>query len=173
MRIVGVFFAVILTVPVSGQERLVLPPQLEEFAKAHHCQPVPGFVTDEGSSQAASFDFHYEYYHGSPKVLLAAWCTKAAPESKGTYSLLILAERPDHPLRSCPDEIPNVTRIGRPSLDAGPMVPHDFVMIDTGERLTVREPRIMFGVRNHVPWGNDFYACVAGQWAHYSPEKPS
>ena len=50
------------------------------------------------------------------------------------------------------------------------MVPHDFVMIDTGERLTVRESRIMFGVRNHYHSGNDFYACVAGRWARYSPE---
>jgi hypothetical protein len=45
------------------------------------------------------------------------------------------------------------------------------VMMDTGERLTVRESRIMFGVRNHLPWGKDFYACVAGRGAHYSPEK--
>jgi len=69
------------------------------------------------------------------------------------------------------DEIPNAARIGHPTLDAGPMVPHDFLMIDTGERLTVRESRIMFGVRNHHSSGNDFYACVAGRWARCSPEK--
>jgi hypothetical protein len=40
MRIAGAFMAVVLTVPVVGQERLVPPPQLENFAKAHHCQPV-------------------------------------------------------------------------------------------------------------------------------------
>jgi hypothetical protein len=85
---------------------LVLPPQVEDFAKAHHCQPVSGFVTDEESNQAAPFDFHYEFHNGPPKVLLAAWCTKDAPESKGTHTLLIWAERPDHPLRSCPDENP-------------------------------------------------------------------
>lgn len=164
-------FAVMLTVPADGQERLVLPPQVEEFAKAHHCQPVSEFVTDEESSQAAPFDFGYEFHHGPPKALFAAWCTKGTPESKGTYTLLIGAERSDHPLRSCPDEIPNVRRIGHPSIGAGPMVPHDFVIMDTGERLTVREPRIMFGVRNHVLRGKDFYACVAGMWAHYSPEK--
>jgi hypothetical protein len=171
MRIVSAFFAIMLTVPAGGQERLVLPPQVEDFAKAHHCQPVSGFVTDEESSQAAPLDFGYEFNHGPPKALFAAWCTKDAPESsKGTYTLLIWSERLDHPLRSCPSEIPNVTRIGHPSVDAGPMVPHDFVMMDTGERLTVRDSRIMFGVRNHVTWGKDFYACVGGRWAHYSPE---
>ncbi len=50
--------------------------------------------------------FDYEFHHGPPKALFAAWCTKDAPESKGTYTLLIWSERPDHPLRSCPDEIP-------------------------------------------------------------------
>jgi hypothetical protein len=171
VRIISAVFALLLTVPVGGQERLVLPPQVEQFARAHHCQPVSEFVTDEQSSQSAPFDLHYEFHYDPPKTLLAAWCTKDAPVAKGIYTLLIWAERPDHPLRSCPDEIPNVTRIGHPALDAGPMVPHDFVMMDTGERLTVRESRIMFGVRNHVAWGQDFYACVAGKWAHYSPEK--
>jgi len=51
------------------------------------------------------------------------------------------------------------------------MYPHDFVMMDTGERLSVRETRVMFGVENHLPEGVDYYACLAGQWAHYSPEK--
>jgi hypothetical protein len=164
-------FAVVLAVPAASQARLILPPHLEDVAKAHHCQPVSGFVTDGESSDAAPYDFRYEFDYEPPKVLLAAWCTKDGPQSKGTYTLLIWAERPDHPLRSCPDEIPNVPRIGRPELDAWPMVPRDFVMMDTGERLTVRESRIMFGVRHHVPWGKDFYACVAGGWAHYSPEK--
>jgi hypothetical protein len=100
MRIVSAFFAIMLTVPAGGQERLVLPPQVEDFAKAHHCQPVSGFVTDEESSQAAPFDFGYEFNHGPPKALFAAWCTKDAPESsKGTYTLLIWSERLDHPLR--------------------------------------------------------------------------
>lgn len=171
MRIFSAVFAVLLTVPAGGQERLVIPPQVEEVAKAHHCQPVSAFVTDEQSSQAALFDLHYEFHFDPPKTLLAAWCTKDAPVSKGIYALFILAERLDHPLHSCPDEIPNVTRIGHPALDAAPMVPHDFVMMDTGERLTFRESRIMFGVRNHVAWGQDFYACFAGKGAHYLPEK--
>jgi len=37
--------------------------------------------------------------------------------------------------------------------------------------LRVRETRVMFGVENHLPEGVDYYACVVGRWAHYSPEK--
>jgi hypothetical protein len=103
---------------------------------------VSEFVTDEESSQVTPFDLSYEFHHGPPKTLLAAWCTKAGAGAKATYALLILAERADHPLRTCPDEIPNLTRIGRPSLEAESMIPHDFVMMDTGERLTVRDSRI-------------------------------
>jgi hypothetical protein len=44
-------------------------------------------------------------------------------------------------------------------------------MLDTGERLSVREARVMFGVENHLPEGVDHYACVVGRWAHFSPEK--
>ena len=95
-----------LTVPVGGQARLVLPPHLEDVAKAHHCRPVSGFVTDEESSEAAPYDFHYEFHYEPPKVLLAAWCTKEGPQSMGTYTLLIWAERPDHPLRSLGRERP-------------------------------------------------------------------
>ena|ERR1700722_17685053 len=73
MRIVGMFLVSLLAVPASGQERLVLPPQLETFAKAHHCKPVSEFVTDEESSQATPFDLSYEFHHGPPKTLLAAW----------------------------------------------------------------------------------------------------
>ncbi len=29
----------------------------------------------------------------------------------------------------------------------------------------------MFGIRNHVNWGKDFYAPFVGRWAHYLPEK--
>jgi len=37
---------------------------------------------------------------------------KGGAGSKGTYALPILAERANHRMRGCPDEIPNVKRIG-------------------------------------------------------------
>ena len=171
MRILAAVLTVMLTVPAMGQNIMVLPPPVEDVAKEHHCEPVSSWVTDEESSEATPFDFRYEFHFDPPKFMLAAWCTKVGPQVKGTYTLLIWAERPDHPLRTCPAEIPNVTKIGHPEMDAAPMVPHDFVLMDTGQRLPVREPRLMFGVRNHLRSGKDFYACVAGRWAHYSPEK--
>jgi hypothetical protein len=171
MKLVVAIFAALLAAPLGAQETLVLPPQLNQVAKAHHCSPVVIYVTDEDSKQATPFGLRYEFHHGPLKTLLAAWCTKDTSKPKGTYTLLIWAEREDQPLRSCPDEIPNVKRIGRPELDAWPKIPHDFVMMDTGERLGVRETRMMFGVENHLPEGVDYYACIAGHWAHYSPEK--
>lgn len=171
MRIVVVLLAVIVAGTAAGHVSiLVLPSQVRAFAKEHHCQPVTEFVLDEDSSEAAPYDFGYEFDHDPPAAQFAACCKKEGAQAKGTYTLLIGAERPDNPLHSCPDEIPNVSRIGRPSIEAAPMVPHDFVIIDTGERLTVRELRIMFGVRNSLPWGKDFFACVAGRWARYTPE---
>jgi hypothetical protein len=171
MKIVVGIFVLLLAMSLGAQETLVPPPQLNKIAKAHHCLPVVSFVADEKSSQAAPFELHYEFKYQPPKALLAGWCTKDASQPKGTYTLLIWAEREDQPLRSCPDEILNVKRIGRPELEAWPKIPHDFVMMDTGERLSVRETRVMFGVENHLPEGVDYYACVAGRWAHYSPEK--
>jgi hypothetical protein len=170
-RVAGIGFGAFLAAPAIAQGQLVFPLQLTDLAKTHNCRPVSGFVTDEQSNQAAPFSLSYEFHYEPAKVLLTAWCFKNAPNTGQTYTLLILAERQDHPLRTCPDEIPNIKRIGRPSIEAEPMIPHDFVMLNTGERLTVREPRVMFGVRNHVSWGQDFYACVAGRWAHYEPEK--
>jgi hypothetical protein len=171
MKIVVGIVTALLAVPVGAQETLVPPPQLNQVAKAHHCLPVISFVQDEESSQAAPFGLRYESHYGPLKTLLAGWCAKDPSKPKPPYTLLIWAEREDQPLRSCPDEIPNVKRIGRPELDAWPKIPHEFVMMDTGERLSVRETRVMFGVENHLPEGVDYYACVAGRWAHYSPEK--
>lgn len=168
--VVGMF-AVLLAVPLGAEEILVPPPQLNQVGKAHHCTPIVRSVVDEESRQAASFDIHFEFHHGPPKALLAGWCTRDASKPKGPYTLLIWAERADQPLRSCPDEIPNVQQMGQPAIDAWPKIPHDFVMMDTGERLSVRETRVMFGVENHLPEGVDYYACVVGRWAHYSPEK--
>lgn len=37
------------------------------------------------------------------------------------------------------------SRIGSPSIDALPMIPHDFVILGTNERPTVRENRVMIG----------------------------
>lgn len=68
MRFFGAYFAVLLTVPAGGQERLVLPPQVEEIARAHHCQPVTEFVTDEESSHAAPFELRYEFKFDPPKA---------------------------------------------------------------------------------------------------------
>jgi hypothetical protein len=171
MKLVVAIFAILATIPLSAEEILVPPPQLDQVAKAHHCFPVVSFVVDEESHQAATYEVHYESHYGPLKALLAGWCTKDASKPKGPYTLLIWAERQDQPLRTCPDEIPNVKRIGHPAIDAWPKIPHDFVMMDTGDRLTVRETRVMFGVENHLPEGVDYYACVAGRWAHYSPEK--
>lgn len=171
MKVVVAIIALLLALPLGAQETLVLPPQLSQVARAHHCSPVVTFVTDEESKQATPFGLRYESHYGPLKTLLAAWCMKDTSKPKGTYTLLIWAEREDQPLHSCPDEIPNVKRIGRPELEAWPMIPHDFVMMDTGERLSVGEKRVMFGVENHLPEGVDYYACVAGRWAHYSPVK--
>jgi hypothetical protein len=170
MRIAAAILAVALSGPAFGQRILVLPPPVEDVAKAHHCDALSSFVTDEESSEAAPFDFRYESVD-PPKFMLAAWCIKAENKAKGAYTLLVWASRPDHPLRTCPAEITNVAAIGRPEMDAAPLVPHDFILRDTGQRLPVREPRMMFGVRNHLRSGKDFYACVAGRWAHYAPEK--
>jgi hypothetical protein len=154
-----------------AQERLVPPPHLEDLAKAHHCVQVLGFVADEESNQAAPFDLHYEFKYQPPKTLLAGWCTKDAGKPNGPWTLLIWAEREGHPLRSCPDEIANVKRIGRPAIETWAMIPHDFVMMDTGERPGVKDIRMMFGVQNHLPGGIDYYACMAGRWARYAPER--
>jgi hypothetical protein len=163
-------FAALLSALALGQGILILPPPVEEVARDHHCDPVANYVTDEESREAAPFDFRYESVD-PPRFMLAAWCTKAEQKAKGTYTLLVWASRSDHPLRTCPAEIANITAIGRPEMDAAPMVPHDFVLMDTGQRLAIREQRIMFGVRNHLRSGKDFFACVAGKWAHYAPEK--
>jgi hypothetical protein len=171
MKVVVAIFAVLVAAPLCAEEILVPPPQLDQVAKAHQCSPIISLVVDEESRQAASFDVHYEFHHGPPKALLAAWCTKDVSKPKWPYTLLIWAERQDQPLRTYPDEIPNVKRMGNPAIDAWPKIPHDFVMMDTGERLSVRETRVMFGVENHLPEGVDYYACVVGRWAHYSPEK--
>jgi hypothetical protein len=170
MRVIVGMVALLLAVRMSAQERLVLPPHLEDLAKAHDCLPVLGFVADEESGQAAPFEIYYEFEYQPPKALLAGFCKKDT-RPKGSYTLLVWTEREDHPLRSCPDAIPNVTKIGHPSIEAWPMVPHEFVMMDSGERLAAKETRIMFGVQNHLLEGVDYYACVAGRWAHYSPEK--
>jgi hypothetical protein len=173
MKIAVGLFAVLLAMALGAQETLVPPPQLDQVAKAHHCFPVVSFVVDEESHQAASFEVHYEFHHGPPKALLAGWCTKDASKPKGPYTLLIWAEREDQPLRSCPDEIPNIKRIGHPAIDAWPMIPHDFVMMDTGERLSVREARVMFGVENRLPGGVDYYACVADDGRTTHPRRNS
>ena len=171
MKIVVGIVALLLAVSLSAQETLVSPPQLFEVAKAHHCLPVTSFVADEESSQAAPFGIRYESHYGPLKTLLAGWCARDPSKLEPPYTLLIWAEREDQPLRSCPNEIRNLKRIGRPEPEAWPMmIPHDFVMLDTGERLSVREKRVMFGVENHLPEGVDYYACVSGRWAHYSPE---
>ncbi len=160
----------VVSAPALGQGILVLPPAVEDVAKAHHCDPIASFVTDERSDEAAPFDYRYESLD-PPKVMLAAWCTKADNKAKGTYTLLVWATRPDHPLRTCPAEIDNVTVIGHPEMEVTSMVPHDFVFIDTGQRPPIRESRTMFGVRNHLRSERDFFACIAGRWARYAPEK--
>jgi hypothetical protein len=53
--------------------RWVPRPQLNEVAKAHHCLLVVSFVADEDSNQAAPFGLPYEFHHGPPKTLRAAW----------------------------------------------------------------------------------------------------
>jgi hypothetical protein len=171
MKIVVGLLLILLSAHLNAQETLVPPPQLLDVAKAHHCLPVTSFVADEESSQAAPYGLRYES-HGPLKTLLAGWCARDPSKLKPPYTLLIWAELEDQPLRSCPNEIRNLKRTGRPELEAWPMVPYDFVIMDTGERLSVREKRVMFGVENHLPEGVDYYACVAGRWAHYSPEKP-
>jgi len=169
MRFAVAFFATSFFASAIAQERLILPREVEDLAKAHHCEPVSHDLESDDPTQLTPFDIS----NVPPKIMIAAWCTKgsAKPASAQTYTLLIWVQAPDNPLRTCPDEIQNVPRIGSPRLYAGPMVPHDFTFMDTGLRLTVRDSRIMFGVRNLVPGRQEFYACIVGRWAHYAPER--
>jgi hypothetical protein len=96
MKLVVAVFVALQAVPLSAEETLVPPPQLDQVAKAHHCSPIVSFVVDEESRQA-SFDIHYEFHHGPPKALLAGWCTKDVSKAKGPYTQLIWAERQDQP----------------------------------------------------------------------------
>jgi hypothetical protein len=125
MRIALGVFTLLLALRLGAQETLVAPLQLNQVAKAHHCFPVVGFVVDEKSQQAASFEVHYEPHDGATlKAFLAGWCTQDTSQPKGPYTLLIWAEREDQPLRSRPDEIRNVKRIGHPIIEAWPTIPH-------------------------------------------------
>jgi hypothetical protein len=96
MKLIVAILVALQTVPLSAEETLVPPPQLDQVAKAHHCSPIVSFVVDEESRQA-SFDIHYEFHHGPPKALLAGWCTKDVSKAKGPYTQLIWAERQDQP----------------------------------------------------------------------------
>jgi hypothetical protein len=167
--IIALFAALLVSSALSNEryvEALVFPPEFEEMAKAHHCDPVLHALEADDPSETMPFALR----DIPPRRMVAGWCTKssATPQSPPTYILLVGAPV-DNPLSSCPDEIHNIKRIGGPSFDAGPMVPHDFVFLGTQERPSVREPRIMFGVRIRTP-GPKAYGCMVGRWALYTPE---
>jgi hypothetical protein len=168
-------FALFATLFVSSSlskegyvETLVFPPEFEEMAKAHHCDPVLRALESDDPWETMPFDLR----DIPPKRTVAGWCTRNSPTSKSTptYILMISAPSPDNPLHYCPDEIHDIARIGSPSIDVLPMVPHDFVFLGTTERPTVLETRIVFGVRIRTPGSKPFYACMGGRWALYAPE---
>jgi hypothetical protein len=149
-------------------ETLVFPPEFEEMAKAHHCDAVLHALESDDPSETMPFDLR----DIPPKRTMAGWCTRNTAPSNSTpnYILVILAPSLDNPLHYCPDEILGITRIGSPSIDALPMIPHDLVIVGTHERPTVKETRVMIGIRIRTPGPKAFYACIAGRWALFSPE---
>lgn len=172
MRSLIALFAALFASSALGKEgyveTLVFPPEFEEMAKAHHCDAVHRELESDNPSETMPFDLR----DIPPKRTVAGWCTRNSPTSKSTptYILMVWAPSPDNPLHYCPDEIHGIARIGSPSIDALPMIPHDFVFLGTNERPTVRERRVMIGVRIRTPGPKAFYACIAGRWALFAPE---
>ncbi len=172
MRSLIALFATLLMSSALGKEgyveTLVFPPEFEEMAKAHHCDAVLHALESDDPSETMPFDLR----DIPPKRTVAGWCTRnsATPNSAPTFILMIWAPSPDNLLHYCPDEILGITRIGSPSIDALPMIPHDFVIVGTHERPTVKETRVMIGIRIRTPGPKAFYACIAGRWALFAPE---
>jgi hypothetical protein len=69
-------FAAILVSSALGNERyvetLVFPPEFEEMAKAHHCDPVLHALEADDPSETMPFDLR----DIPPKRTVAGWCTR-------------------------------------------------------------------------------------------------
>jgi hypothetical protein len=164
MRSLIALFAAILVSSALGKEgyveTLVFPPEFEELAKAHHCNPVHHALESDDPSETMPFDLR----DIPPKRVIVGWCMKnsATPKSTPTYILMIGAPSPDNPLHYCPDEIHGITRIGSPSIDALPMIPHDFVFFgDERASDCEGEPRYDWRPNSHA--GTEGVLCLHGR----------
>jgi hypothetical protein len=157
---------------VASAETLVLPPDMLELFKAHHCDAVVDYNNSpQGLDKNVPFD--YSGWPGSRHII--AWCTRdlKKPAADRKYVMVLSFEKTNEPLRKCPGEIANMLHIGgirltKPTLISTREYPLRF--LDTGKLVERAEPFLTDVIlnRNPVDGSLELFTCVDGRWARAS-----
>lgn len=170
----SVMLAVLLTIcyRATAQETLVIPPDMLELFKAHHCDAV----NDNNKSLLgldSNVPFDYSGWPGSRHIV--AWCTRdlKKPPSGRKYIMVLSFENVNDPLRKCPGEIANMPHIGglrllEPTQISTKKFPLRF--LDTGKVVEQKEPFLTDAILNRSPVDGslELFTCVDGRWARAS-----
>jgi len=171
VKIVTLACVLTLCCSAMAQERLVMPPDVLQLFKAHHCDAVDDYDNSPQAVDNAPFD--YQSSRGVRHSV--AWCTRESkkPANDRKYVMALYFEKSNEPLRKCPDEIPNMLQIGGLKLiEHTKISPSIFRLrfLDTGEAVERKEPFLTDGVLNRNPAdGNvELFTCIDGRWARAS-----
>jgi len=164
--IVGMF----TILPIAGaQETLVLPPDMLDLFKSHHCDAVDDYNNSrDGTRDNVPFD--YSSWPGSRHIV--AWCTRdlKKPAAERKYVMVLSFEKVDDPLRKCAGEIANMSHIGgiklmKPTQISTTQFPLRY--LDTGKSVQRSEPFLSDAILNRNPSDGslELFTCVDGRWA--------
>lgn len=156
----------------SAQESLVIPPDVLDLFKAHHCEAVDAFNhSRDGAGDNVPFD--YSSWPGSRHIV--AWCTRdlKKPAAERKYVMVLSFEKVDDPLRQCAGEIANMSHIGgirlmKPTQISTTQFPLRF--LDTGKPVQRAEPFLTDAILNRSPSDStlELFTCVDRRWARAS-----
>jgi hypothetical protein len=173
-RIKSAVLAGMLTIccVASAQGTHVIPPDMMDLFKAHHCEAVDDYNNSpEGLDNNVPFD--YSSWPGSRHII--AWCTRdlKKPAADRKYVMVLSFEKVNDPLRKCAGEIANMSHIGgiklmEPTQISTRKFPLRF--LDTGKPVERAEPFLTDAIlnRNPVDGSLELFTCVDGRWARAS-----
>ena len=95
----------------NAQGTLVIPPDMADLFKAHHCEAVEDYNNSpQGLDTNVPFD--YSSWPGSRHII--AWCTRdlKKPAAERKYVMVLSFENAGEPLRKCVGEIADMRHIG-------------------------------------------------------------